>query len=83
MLLPVLASLADSLGSVVLFSITRLVFLCSFQCHWLSEFVFVRMLMYDGAKECVSSPESTLARQLHESLRGLPTLLWDPLLLKV
>ena len=39
--------------------------------------------MYDGAKECVSSPESTLAKQLHESLRGLPTLLWDPLLLKV
>ena len=39
--------------------------------------------MYDGAKESVSSPESTLARQLHVSLRELPTLLCDPVLLKV
>lgn len=27
--------------------------------------------MYDGAKESVWSPEPTLARQLHESLRAL------------
>ena len=39
--------------------------------------------MYDGAKECVSSPESTLKRQLHESLRELTTLLWDSVLRKV